>query len=274
MKEDKTFSTLGRELRIRNYSRKTMKSYLYYNRQLLNFFQKEPREITVENIKEYLDFLVLEKSSSTVALALSAIKFYYKEIWHRAFFIDFKFPKKAKSLPVVLSKNEVQKIIENITNPKHNCIISLLYGTGMRVSEIVRLRMNQIDFDRDVIHIHRAKGLKDRILVLPQTIKNVLLAQRSMKRFDDFLFTNGRGGRLTEGSIQKIVRQAGQNAEIAKDISPHVLRHSFATHLLESGTDIRYIQSLLGHARLETTQIYTRVAANKLEEIVSPLDQG
>jgi site-specific recombinase XerD len=245
---------------------------LHYNEELLRFCEKDPREVTTEDIKNYLDFLAQKCSASTVSVAYNAIHFYYGEIWKRSFFLHISQPKKNKYLPVVLSKEEIHKMIEVTTNPKHNCIISLLYGTGVRVSELTHIKMCDIDLDRKLLYVFQGKGKKDRIVMLPEKLLLILQKQTELKRKDDFLFTNGRGGRLTEATIQKIVMHSAQKAGIRKNVSPHTLRHSFATHLLENGTDIRYIQELLGHAKLQTTQIYTHVARNNLASLKSPLD--
>jgi site-specific recombinase XerD len=272
MKDDKTFENLERELRIRNYSNKTSDAYVYYNQELLKFHKKDPRGITTEDIKNYLDFLGNDRSASTVSVAYNALLFYYKTIWHRQFFINLPHPKKEKHLPVVLSKEEVVKMILSLKNPKHHCIISLLYGTGVRVSELTHIKIRDIDLDRMTLRVFQGKGKKDRMTLLPKVLKPVLEKQQSLKKPDNYLFTNGRGGRLTEATIQKIVALASGRANIDKNVTPHTLRHTFATHLLENGTDIRYIQELLGHAKLQTTQIYTHVANNSLKNIVSPLD--
>jgi site-specific recombinase XerD len=272
MLNDNTLDNLRQELRIRNYSPKTVKSYVHINEEFLRFCEKDPREVSTTDIKNYLDYLSQNKSASSVAVAYNALQFYYKEIWKRSFFLNIKQPKRGKYLPVVLSKEEVNKMIEMTTNSKHNCIISLLYGTGVRVSELTHIRMKDIDLDRMLLHVFQGKGGKDRMVVLPQKLKNVLVNQAKLKTGGDWLFTNGRGGRLTEETIQKIVGQAAEKAGIRKNVSPHTLRHSFATHLLENGTDIRYIQELLGHAKLQTTQIYTHVANSNLKSIKSPLD--
>lgn len=267
-----TFTNLERELRIRNYSRKTIESYVFYNNELLSFCVKDPRDVNTEDIKNYLDFLAQKRSPNTVSVAYNAIRFYYGEIWKRRFFLNIKQPKRNKYLPVVLSKEEIRKMIEMTENPKHNCIISLLYGTGMRVGELVRIKMRDIDLDRKMLRVFQGKGKKDRFVMLPGKLLEILEKQSRLKEAGDFLFTNGRGSRLTETTIQKIVGLAAKRAGVKKNVSPHTLRHSFATHLLEAGTDIRYIQELLGHAKLQTTQIYTHVAANNLKDIKSPLD--
>jgi site-specific recombinase XerD len=272
MDNNNTFNSLARELHFRNYSPKTIESYLHYNSELLRFCEKDPREVNSNDIKDYLDFLATDKSASTVSVAYNAIHFYYQEIWRRSFFNNIKQPRKSKYLPVVLSQEEAQKIVKVLKNPKHCCIISLLYGTGLRVGELVRVRMRDIDLDRMILRVFQGKGKKDRQTIIPRSLESILRAQKRVKQSDDFLFTNGRGGRLTEMSIQKIVAHAAVEASIGKTVSPHTLRHSFATHLLENGTDIRYIQELLGHAKLQTTQIYTHVADSNLKNIKSPLD--
>lgn len=272
MEKSNVFENLARELRIRNYSQKTVKSYIYYNQELLRFCQKDPREVTTEDIKAYLDHLAREHSSATVSVAYNALLFYYKQIWRRSFFISLSHPRKEKHLPVVLSKVEVARMLAAVRNPKHHCIISLLYGTGVRVSELTHIRMRDVDLDRGLLRVYQGKGKKDRQTLLPTALREILRKQQKVKKPNDFLFTNGRGDRLTEASIQKIVAHAAVEAGIAKIVSPHTLRHSFATHLLENGTDIRYIQELLGHAKLQTTQIYTHVAGHSLAGIKSPLD--
>lgn len=282
MKEDNTLDSLGRELRIRNYSRQTAESYIFYNKNFLAFCQKDPREVKTEDIKNYLNFLAETRSSSTVSVAYNALLFYYKQIWHRHFFINLSHPRKEKHIPVVLSKEEISRMLKATTNPKHNCIISILYGTGVRVSELTHIKMCDIDLDRMVLRVFQGKGKKDRLTILPTSLKEILTKQSKLKSADAYLFTNGRikftdlrhrqGERLTEATIQKIVAQAAEKAGVKKTVSPHTLRHSFATHLLENGTDIRYIQELLGHAKLQTTQIYTKVANNVLSKIKSPLD--
>ncbi len=163
-------------------------------------------------------------------------------------------------------------MIVGIGNKKHRTIVELLYGAGLRVGEVVRIRMKDVDLDRMQLHVVQAKGAKDRYTILPTALQMILEVQNGLKTQDDFLFTNGRGGRLTTASIQKIVSQSAERATISKKVTPHTLRHSFATHLLEAGTDIRYIQELLGHAKLATTQMYTHVARSSLDTITSPLD--
>ena len=179
--------------------------------------------------------------------------------------------KNKKRLPVVLSKQEINRMLDVTTNPKHHCIISLLYGSGLRVSEVINIKMLDIDLDRRMLRVFKGKGDKDRYVMLPQKLESILKKQTQIKQARDYLFTNNRNTKMTTRSIDKIVKHAAQLAGINKNVSSHTLRHSFATHLLENGTDIRYIQELLGHARLETTQIYTKVTNSSLKMIKSPL---
>ncbi|MEK7623294.1 MAG: site-specific tyrosine recombinase/integron integrase [Patescibacteria group bacterium] len=265
---------LEEEMKIHGLSQNTKQSYSYYIRDCLRFSKKSPRDVNGGDIRAYLAYLTDQgKSPSTVNSAYSALQYYFQKILRRKFFADIPRQKEPKRLPIVLSADEVARLINSIENPKHLCMIQLLYGAGLRVGELVRLKMNHFDFDRHCIHIQRSKGAKDRIVMLPEILHETLLNQRRLKAPEDFLFTNGHGGRLHERTVQMIVETAAARANIQKPISPHTLRHSFATHLLENGTDIRYIQELLGHARIETTQIYTHVTAQAARSIVSPLDR-
>ncbi len=264
---------LKQEMKLRGFSQKTIKSYTHYISECLRFASLGPREIKTSDVRDYLDFLATSgKSTSTLNTVHSALKFYFETIMKRSFFVSIPRSKNKKRLPTVLSKQEINRMLEITTNPKHNCIISMLYGCGLRVSELVNIKMIDIDLDRKMLRVYRGKGDKDRYVMLPGKLFSILSAQEKIKEKDDYLFTNGRNGRLTTRSIDKIVKKSADLAGVSKKVSSHMLRHSFATHLLEDGTDIRYIQELLGHARLETTQIYTHVANSNLAEIKSPLD--
>ena len=268
------FYNLERELKIRGLSRKTIKAYLLYNRIFIEWVKKSPRDVGQEDVKRYLEHLVDHGSAaSTVNVAINALKFYYAQILRRKFFFDIKHAKKSKYLPTVLSKDEAKRLLACIKNAKHYCIAALLYGAGLRVGEVVRIRMQDIDAGRGLLKVYQGKGKKDRYTLLPKQIMPHLEAQFKLKSPDAYLFSGVRGeGHLTERSAEAIVQDAARKAGIAKPVSCHTLRHSFATHLLEAGTDIRYIQELLGHAKLATTQIYTKVSSQALGAIKSPLD--
>lgn len=268
---------LEQEMRLRNFSRKTINSYLYYNKELLRFANnKSPKEINKQDIKDYLDYLIsCKKSISTLNLVINALKFYYQGILQRSFFvpkIGIKRPRLGKRLPTILSKQEIIKMIDVTDNLKHKLIIQILYGSGLRVSEVINLQINDIDFYRKIITIKQAKGKKDRITIISDRVLHNISEYIEEFKPLAFLFESYEvGNKISIRSIQKIVMSAAKKAKINKNVSTHTLRHSFATHLLEAGNDIRYIQELLGHARLETTQIYTKVTNPNLQKIKSPL---
>lgn len=265
---------LERELKIRGFSRSTIDSYLLYNRLFLEFIKKNPTAVTNDDIRQYLESLKNKGcANSTLNVALNALKFYYRGILKRKFFFDIKGAKKSNYLPTILSKEEITRILAVTENPKHNFLISLMYSAGLRVSETIKMRMRDFDLDRQMIIVKSGKGNKDRCTLLAKKLIPILEKQIALKKSSDYLFTGAQGvGHLNPESAEKIVKKAVEKAGISKKVTCHSLRHSFATHLLEDGTDIRYIQSLLGHARLETTQIYTKVAKTALQKIVSPLD--
>jgi len=178
--------------------------------------------------------------------------------------------KKEKKLPKVLSKKEIKALIDNTSNIKHRLIIKLLYSSGLRLQELINLKRKDLDFDRNLIHIVKGKGNKDRITILSNSIKTDLLRYFSKSEFNTPYVLEGRHGRYSKKSVQNVLNRAGKR--IGVKVHPHMLRHSFATHLLEAGTDIRHIQKLLGHTDLKTTQIYTKVSVKHLARIKSPLD--
>jgi site-specific recombinase XerD len=265
---------LERELKIRGFSPRTVDSYLTYNRLFLEFSKKSPTAITNNDIRQYLESMKDKGcANSTLNVALNALKFYYKGILKRQFFFDIKGAKKTDYLPTVLSKQEIERMLLVTTNQKHNFLISLMYSAGLRVSETVKIHMLDFDLDRRLIMVRCGKGAKDRCTLLSEKLIPTLEKQIAVKKPGDYLFTGADGkSHLTAESAEKIVKKAAHLAEISKNVSCHTLRHSFATHLLEAGTSIRYIQELLGHAKLETTQIYTKVANTNLQTIKSPLD--
>ncbi|MFH1610668.1 MAG: site-specific tyrosine recombinase/integron integrase [Patescibacteria group bacterium] len=265
---------LRQEMVLRNFSQKTIKTYLQYITKVLVFANKNPRNITGDDVRKYLEKLANDgKSSSTVNIAYNAFKFYFEKILHRRFFVNIPRSKQSKYLPVVLSKEEIVKMIEVVDNPKHKFVIQLMYSTGLRVSEVVNIKMLNIDLDRKLLLVKAGKGNKDRYTILANSLVNILKQQQKVKDSNDYLFTSRNNKTHWHVmSVQKVIKQVARKANIVKNVSAHTLRHSFATHLLEGGNDIRYIQKLLGHKRLETTQIYTKVANNSLEKIVNPLD--
>jgi len=175
-------------------------------------------------------------------------------------------------LPVVLSRSEIKKIINSIENRKHKLLISLSYGAGLRVSEAINLKIKDINLEELTIHLKNAKGNRDRITVFPEKLKTDLREFFALKHTNDYIFTSERGGKLTERTAQKIFEIAIKKANVGKDATFHSLRHGFAAHLLENGVDIRYVQELLGHQNIRTTQLYTKVTNPSIKKIKSPLE--
>jgi len=260
------------ELRLRNYSPKTIKSYLACLAEYFAFHGADPEQMNEDKIKEFL----LRKQAKnyapqTVNLYLNAIKFFYQQVLKVYKKIDIRFAKKSKKLPVVLSRQEIGQILDNIRNSKHKLLIALSYGAGLRVSEAVTLKVRDVQLDELTIHLKAAKGNKDRLTIIPEKLKNELYFLIQGRDGGDYLFESERGGRLTERTAQIIFAKALIKAGIKKDATFHSLRHSFATHLLENGTDVRYVQELLGHANIRTTQLYTHVTNPSIRNIKSPL---
>jgi len=270
------FDALKKELIIRNFSQKTINSYIYYNQDLISFCKKDPRNVKESDIKEYLEYLLDKRnvSSSTARLALNALKFYYLKVQKRKFnFLLNNIPKKPKKLPVVLSRQEVSKLLSVIKNQKHKTILALMYSAGLRVSEVVKIKIQDIDLDNKIIWIRQGKGKKDRQSIISKKLFKVLQKQVSLKGAKEYLFSGQNPDtHLSIRSVEKFFHNALEKANVKKKATCHSLRHSFATHLLEDGVDIRYIQTLLGHSNVTTTQIYTKVSNKFLSQIKSPLD--
>ncbi len=259
-------------LKLRNYSPKTRKSYLFYIRQYLNFIKNKNFKNKQEAVEKFLlEKFPNKKSPQTTNLALNAVKFLYEKVLKDNTGVNLKFAKRSKKLPVVLSRKEINHILENITNQKYKLAIALAYAGGLRISEIQNLKIKDIDLEELTIHIKNAKGKKDRITVFPEKLKTNFQNLLAGRKNDDFIFSSGRGGKLTTRSFQVVFKKALQKAKIKKPATFHSLRHSFATHLLENGTDVRYVQKLLGHANIRTTQVYTQITNPKLKNIKSPL---
>ena len=259
-------------LKVRNYSRSTISSYLSCLKEYLALRQVDFRDPDTEHIKR---FLINKQdqgySSQSVNQYLNSIKFYYYKVARSYKKIDLQFAKRSKKLPVVLSREEIGSIIQSIANRKHRLLISLAYGGGLRVSEAVSLRVQDVNLDELTLHVKEAKGKKDRISLISERLCEELRWQMDGKGRTDFVFESQRGGRLTTRTAGKIFEMGMEKAGITKPATFHSLRHSFATHLLENGTDVRYVQTLLGHSNITTTQIYTAVTNPILKQIKSPL---
>ncbi|MBU0579326.1 site-specific integrase [Patescibacteria group bacterium] len=264
---------LTREMKLRNYSPKTIKAYSSVIQDLYKSCKKLPRDLETEEIKAYL-FSKQEQglSSQTISLYANAINFLYTQLYNKQDYEKLRHPKRSKKLPVILSRGEIDLIVGQANNSKHKTMLNLAYASGLRVGEVVNLRVEDVDFERGSIHIKQAKGKKDRISILPKKLIAVLRQQVAGKVAGDYVFESERGGKLSTATPQKIFQKCLKKATIKKPASFHSLRHSFATHLLEQGTDVRYVQELLGHANIRTTQIYTQVTNPAIKKIRSPFD--
>jgi integrase/recombinase XerD len=262
---------------LKGYSENTIRNYINEFHHLLRLLGKQPvYELEKQHILSYLLWL-LEKqgySETHVHTTVNAVKFYFEKVLKReAEFYDLPRPKKPFKLPSVLAESEVLEMILRIDNLKHRCMLMAGYSAGLRVSEIVALKLRDIDSKRMMIHIRNAKGKKDRMVPLSQVFLDNLRAYYKIYTPKEYIFEGQHGGKYSMRSVQKIVQQAKVKSGIWKTGGTHMLRHSYATHLLETGTDIRIIQELLGHNSITTTMRYTHVSKKDIGRIESPLDK-
>ena len=268
---------LQNEIILRGLSQNTLRSYSSEFAQLLYIIKDFPVEnLSAEKLKSYLLYCIKELGLSENYLhsRINAIKFYYEKVLRREkLFLEIPRPKKPELLPKSLNTDEISKIIHITENPKHQIIIKLCYGMGLRVSEIVNLKIEDIDSKTMRVFISKAKGKKDRYVNLPETILPELRNYYREFRPQEFLFEGKEGGMYSVRSVQNIFKTAMKKAGINKTVGIHSLRHSYATHLLEYGTDISLIQKLLGHNQISTTLNYTKVYDKHLRKVASPLDR-
>lgn len=273
MKKEEFLEKLRVELKISKNSNYTIRNYLRANSDLLEFCNKNPEDVKEEDVKAFMAEKLSDSSSSSIIVFLSALRYAYSNLLQKDVTIRIKRPKREKRIPAVLTKDEVKRLIEAIPTKKSKLMISMIYACGFRVSELINLRVKDLNFEEMTGHVIQAKGKKDRIFNIPQfLLKNLKKQAEKQKELNqEYLFT-GPKGKLSDRNLQKIVRKFAKKAGINKEVHPHTLRHSFATHLLENNIDIRKIQELLGHADLSTTQIYTHISTEELKKIKSPID--
>ncbi len=275
----KTFKACPEEfltkLELKRYSFNTAKSYISSFEKFINRFHKTPiNQLTEIEIRKYLKELHDKGvSNAYLHLVVNSIKFYYETVLDMPNrFYTIERPRIEKKLPKVLSVEEIKLLINNTNNIKHKCIISLLYSAGLRRSELINLKINNIDSKRMLVFVAHAKGNKDRYTILSETTLTDLREYYKQWQPKYYLFEGIKGKQYSSSSIGNIVNQAAKKSGITKKVTPHMLRHSFATHLLENNTDLRYIQALLGHNSSTTTEIYTQVAIKHVQQVISPLD--
>ncbi len=273
----KLFEVLQQELKLRNYSPKTFKAYRSHLRAFVAYFApKHPKDLSEADVRKYLIHLIDEKhlSLGTMGQVLSAIKFLYVELYKEPIVIaGLPRPLREHKLPVVLSLDEVKKVFDALGNVKHRIMLMLVYSAGLRVSEVVRLKPSDIDSDRMTIHIRGAKGKKDRYTILSEVVLEGLRHYWKLYHPKEWLFEGqDKGKSYSIRSAERVFEKAVVNAGTNKKVSIHSLRHAFATHLLEQGTDIKFIQELLGHRSVRTTEIYLHVSKKEIGQIRSPIE--
>jgi site-specific recombinase XerD len=272
---ENALAAMRKKLEIARHSPNTIETYLNATKQFfLRFAAKHPTDIRTDDIETYQHELARAgKSNSYLNQVVNAVRYYYKDVLGDAYRVQFiERPRKEKKLPSVLSEQEVASLLKSPTNLKHRCMLMLIYSAGLRMGELLRLDVADIDRDRRQVLIRGGKGKKDRVSLLSTKLLQMLDAYLSEYRPKQHLFEGQTGGRYSEASVQAVFHAAKEKAGIAKPATVHTLRHSFATHLLEKGTDLRYIQTLLGHSSSKTTEIYTHVSTKALGKIRSPLD--
>ena len=278
MKIDDLIANFERKLKLQRYSPNSIKNYISAVRSFLKAALKRfdhPDQLSENEIEKYV-FWKIEKhkiSSSHQRMIVASIDKFYQSVLNRNLQVRHLYPsRKEHRLPKYVTMMEVRKMIASITNQKHACVIKILYGCGLRLSELLHLKLHDIDSERMVIHIRNSKGNKDRVIMLSSSLLEDLRRYFKMYYPKVYLFEGQGGGMYSAKSVQNVVKMAAKKAGIQKQVTPHVLRHSFATHLIENGTDIRYIQKLLGHSSIKTTEIYTHVTDAAKLKIKSPLD--
>jgi len=264
-------------LLLKSYSPNTIRTYCIEFSQLLYLLKDTPvSSLSPERVRSYFLFCAtrLKLSENIIHSRINAVKFYFEQVLHhdKLFFEEIPRPQKKSSLPKVFSKQDIAKLFANVDNPKHSLMLKLCYGMGLRVSEIVNLKITNIDSKRMLVHIEAAKCKKDRYVTLPRSILDDLRNYYCAYRPKNYLFEGQYGGQYSIRSVQNVFKNAMRKAKINKSVGIHGLRHSYATHLLECGTDMVFIQKLLGHRDIKTTEIYAKVSNRQLSSVKSPLD--
>ena len=265
---------IKKEALRKGLSLRTIDTYNYCVGRFLNFYKKDWKLITKKDVEDYLDLLInWGRSGSTLNTYLNGIKFFFDNVLKRRLTVNVSYSKVPKQLPEFLTKEEVVRLLRAIENGKHQLMIKLLYATGMRVSELVSLKVKDFEFDQNYGWVREGKCRKDRLFVVALKLKKDILKWMGKNKLakEDWLFP-GKEGHISVESIQRIVKMASRKAGIRKNVHPHTLRHSFATHLIQNGYAVTEVQPLLGHSKMETTMIYLHMASPNLLAVKSPFD--
>jgi integrase/recombinase XerD len=276
LEQEAALEAMRRKMEVARYSPNSIQVYLGAARQLFAFHAaKAPERLTAADIEAWQHHLATERrlSNSSLEQAVNAVRYYYAKVLGDADRVRFiERPRRERKLPTVLSEDEVAALLRSVDNLKHRCMLMLLYAGGLRLSELIHLRVGDLARDRGQLVVRGGKGNKDRITLLGEKVLDPLASYLATYRPKHYLFEGAGGAAYSPRSVQQVFHRAREKAGIRTPATVHTLRHSFATHLLEKGTDLRYIQTLLGHASSRTTEIYTHVSNKALGKIRSPLD--
>lgn len=276
MKKQEIIEKFQKKLKIENYSEQTIRNYLSAIKLFLEYVKKlHLKDVTDKELQDYLFYCKTEKkySYSSMKQVIASISYLYKKVFNKpipeALNIELRKP---STLPTILSAKEISIILSATENIKHKTILLLIYSGGLRLGELINLKITDIDSEAMKIHVRQGKGKKDRYIMLSENVLYLLRKYYKLYKPKEFIIEGQKGGIYSPKSVQSVFKTSLKKAGIKKKATVHSLRHSFATHLLDDGTDIRYIQELLGHKRLETTQIYTHVSSYSINKIKSPAD--
>jgi site-specific recombinase XerD len=266
---------IEKECKRRRLSPRTSKIYIHCINKFLNWSKKDLRYISKKDVRLFLEYLSdKNKTGSTMNVYHMALRFLFENVLEKRMWIDIKYSKTPKRLPEVLSKEEIKKLLDAISNWKHKLMIEFIYGSGLRVSELINIKVKDLELNKNYGYVRNGKGGKDRLITLPKIIIEKLINLIEIEKLnqESHLFQSNRNKKYNIKSLQKIVLGASKKAKLNKRVHPHTLRHSFATHLIENGYDIQNVQAMLGHKSPETTLIYTHIASPNLINTKSPLD--
>lgn len=264
------------ECNRRRYSQRTIQSYLFCINKFLKWCGKDIGKISKKDVRLFLEELSDKgKAGSTLNVYHMSLRFLFTQVLDKKMWIDIRYSKTPEKLPEVLSKEEVRRIFECIKNPKHSFMIMLMYSAGLRVSELLDLKAKDLELDKKYGWVRQGKGRKDRLFILSKKLIPVLKRMIELQELkeNDLIFKSNRDKKYSARTIQEIIKKACKKAGIKRNIHPHTLRHSFATHLIENGYDVTKVQVLLGHKSPETTLVYTHISSPNLIKTISPLDE-
>ena len=259
----------------RRLSNRTIKSYVFWIKKFFRFCKKDHKEITKKDVKDFINHLSdRDLSGNTLNVALNSVKFMLDWVLNKRWRLNIRYSKKPKALPVVLTREEIIRLLGVINNPKHKLIVAMMYAAGLRVSELVNLRLRDLELEHSYGWVRHGKGNKDRIFIIAEKLKDPLKEwiEKENLTHDSFIFKGQNNWHLSAQTVLKIVKKAGKEADIKKNIHSHTLRHSFGTHIIENGYSIQSLQGLLGHNSPETSMVHVHTACPKMIKVRSPFD--